>query len=149
MGGPDGEILGTRSLRTDLTECQIFSCRPDLAQSISILSYDYCAFPYFFYYYIFFSGNKIAIGMFTYVAQFDRKLGIYIATKLFQLTSRKEPSNPSRTDRFFRHYSCHRVKPSFGNFLNSFTMKARPGSHGSYDKLIFHTISGLSCSKGG
>ena len=72
--------------------------------------------------------------MLIYVAQFDRKLGIYIATKLFHLTSRKEPSNPGRTDRFFRHYSCHRVQPSFGDFLNSFAMKSRPGSHGSYDK---------------
>ena len=35
--------------------------------------------------------------MFTYVAHFDRKVGIYIATKLFQVTSWKEPSNPSRT----------------------------------------------------
>ena len=58
--------------------------------------------------------------MFTYAAQFDRKLGIYIATKLFQLTSRKEPSNPSRTDGFFQPCSRHRVRPSFGDFLNSF-----------------------------
>ena len=36
--------------------------------------------------------------MFTYVAHFNRKVGIYIATKLFQFTSRKEPSNPSRTN---------------------------------------------------
>ena len=107
-------------------------------------------FSYFFYYYIFFRVIKsLQECSLTSLRQLDRKLGIYIATKLFQLTSRKEPSNPSKTDRFFRHYSCHRVQPSFGNFLNSFAMKARPGSHGSYDKLIFHTIPGLSCSKGG
>ena len=39
--------------------------------------------------------------MFTYVAHFDRKVGIYIVTKLFQFTSCKEPSSPSRTDGFF------------------------------------------------
>ena len=82
--------------------------------------------------------------MITYVAHFDRKVGIYIATKSFQFTSREVPSNPKRTDG-----SSHRVRPSYRNFLNSFGMKARAGPYGSYDKLLFHTTSGLSCSKGG
>ena len=34
-------------------------------------------------------------------------------------------------------------------FSQQFCNESAPGSHGSYDKLIFHTISGLSCSKGG
>ena len=33
---------------------------------------------------------KFALGMFTYIAHFDQKVGIYIATKLFQFASRKE-----------------------------------------------------------
>ena len=57
-------------------------------------------------------GNKITIGMINYVAHFDRRVGIYIATKLFQFTSREVPSNPSRTDGFFRPCSRHRVRPS-------------------------------------
>ena len=75
--------------------------------------------------------------MFTYVAHFDRKVGIYIATKLFQFTSCKELSNPSRTDGFFRPWSRHRVRPSYGDFLNSFAIKARAEPYVSYDKLVF------------
>ena len=85
--------------------------------------------------------------MFTYVAHFDRKVGIYIAKKLFQFTSCKELSNPSRTDGFFRPCSRHLVRLSYGDLLNSFTIKARAWPYVSYDKLIFHTTSGLSCSK--
>ena len=114
------------SWRTDLAECRIFSCRPDLTQSIKILSYDHRDFPYFLFYY-FFSGNKISSGMFTYVAHFNRKVGIYITTKLFQFTSRKEPSNPSRTNGFFWPCSRHRVRSSYGNLLNSYAIKARAG----------------------
>ena len=85
--------------------------------------------------------------MFTYVAHFDRKVGIYIVTKLFQFTSCKEPSSPSRTDGFFRPCSPHRVRPSYGDFLNSFAIKARAGPYVPFDKLLFHTTPGLSCSK--
>ena len=60
-----------------MTEGQIFPVRPDLTQSISILSYDHRAFPFvFIYYYFFFREIKFAIGMFTYVADFGRKVGI-------------------------------------------------------------------------
>ena len=41
-----------------------FPVRPDLTQSISILSYDHRAFPFFF------PEIKFATGMFTYIAQF-------------------------------------------------------------------------------
>ena len=127
-----------------MTKCRMFSCRPELTQSISILTYDHRGFPYFLLF--FFSGNKISIGMFTYVAHFDRKVGIYIATKLFQVTSWKELSNPSRTDGFFRRCSRRRVRPSYGDFLNCFAIKARAGPCVSYDKLLFHTTSGFSGS---
>ena len=33
----------------------------------------------------------------------------------------------------------HGVRPSYGDFLNSFAMKARAGPYGSYDKLLFAT----------
>ena len=51
--------------------------RSDLTQSISILLYDHHAFPFSFFFF-FFSGNKIRN-----VAQFDRKVEFYTATKLF------------------------------------------------------------------
>ena len=42
-------------------------------------------------------------------------------------------------DGFFRPSSRHRVRPSYGDFLNSFAMKARAGPYGSY-------VNGNSCS---
>ena len=81
------------------------------------------------------------------LTHFDRKVGIYIATKLFQFTSWKEPRNPSRTDSFFQRCSRRRVRPSYGDFLNCFAIKAPAGPYVSYDKLLFHTTSGLSGSK--
>ena len=110
-----------------MTKCRMFSCRPELTQSISILTYDHRDFPYFLLFV--FSGNKISIGMFTYVAHFDRKVGIYIATKLFQFTSWKEPSNPSRTDGFFRRCSRRRVRPSLiRGFSQLFCNKSARGA---------------------
>ena len=91
----------------------------------------------------FFSGNKPSIGMLTYVAYFDRKVGIYIATKLFQFTSCKEPSNPIRTDGFFRRCSHHRVQRPYGDFLNRFAIKARVGPYVSFHKLLFIPRQGL------
>ena len=65
--------------RAPRPRAKYFPVRPDLTQSISILSYDHHAFPFFFFF--FFRVKKFE--MFTYVAHFDRKVGIYIATKLF------------------------------------------------------------------
>ena len=81
VGGPDGEI--TANGPSAMTEGQIFSRRalPDSVNKHFII------WPPRFSILFFFSG----IGMFTYVAHFDRKVGIYIATKLFQFASRKEP----------------------------------------------------------
>ena len=55
-----------------MTEGQIFS-RPARPNSVNK---HFIIFPFFFYF--FFSGNKIRN-----VAHFDRKVGIYTATKLF------------------------------------------------------------------
>ena len=40
-------------------------------------------------------------------------------------------------DGFFRTCSRHHVRPSYGDFLNSFAMKARAGPYGSYNKKIY------------
>ena len=40
-------------------------------------------------------------------------------------------------DGFFRTCSRHHVRPSYGDFLNSFAMKARAGPYGSYNKLVY------------
>ena len=80
--------------------------------------------------------------MFTHVAHFDRKVGIYIATKLFQFASCKEPyAILAGPDGFFRPCSSHRVRSSYGDFLNSFAMKARAGPYGSYDNISFSVSS--------
>ena len=39
-------------------------------------------------------------------------------------------------DGFFRTCSRHHVRPSYGDFLNSFAMKARAGPYGSYNKRL-------------
>ena len=90
--------------------------------------------PFFFFSWV----TKFAIGMFTYVAHFDRKVRIYVATKLFQFASRKEPpAILAGPDGFLRPCSRHRVQSSYGDFLNSFAMKARAGPYGSYDNFAF------------
>ena len=105
-----------------------FPVRPDLTQSISILSYDHRAFPFLFCLFVFFcSGNKIRY----------RNVGVYIATKLFQFASRKDPYVIlAGLDGFFPPCWRHHVRPSHGDFLNSFAMKARAGPYGSYDPYI-------------
>ena len=75
--------------------------------------------------------------MFTYIAHFDRKVGVYIATKLFQFASRKEPfAVLAGPDGFFPPFWRHHARPSHGDFLNSFATKARAGPYGSYDPYI-------------
>ena len=41
-------------------------------------------------------------------------------------------------DGFFRTCSRHHVRPSYGDFLNSFAMKARAGPYGSYNKPYYY-----------
>ena len=57
--------------------------RPDLTQSINILLYDHRSFLFFFFF------RVIKFGMFTYVAHFDRKVEIYMATNNLLLTERE------------------------------------------------------------
>ena len=57
--------------------------------------------------------------MFTCVAHFDRKVGIYIATKLFQFTYCKEPSTPSRTEGLFPSL----LAPSRTAFIRGFSQQ--------------------------
>ena len=81
---------------------------------------------------------KFAIGMLTNIAHFDRKVGIYIVTKLLQFASREEPyAIQAGPDGFFWPSSRHRVRPSYRDFLNSFAMKARAGPYGSYDNVSY------------
>ena len=40
-------------------------------------------------------------------------------------------------DGFFRPCARHRVRPSNGDFLNTFAMKAREGPYGSYDNTSY------------
>ena len=108
-----------------MTESKYFAIRPVLAQSRSIF---YILPPRLSF---FFRVITFAIGMFTYVVHFDRKVGIYIATKLFQFASLKEPyAILAGPDGFFRSCSRYRVRPSYRDFLNSFAMKARAGPYG-------------------
>ena len=43
-------------------------------------------------------------------------------------------------DGFFRTCSRHHVRPSYGDFLNSFAMKARAGPYGTYNKVTATTV---------
>ena len=114
-----------------------------MAYGPSILLFEHCAFPFFFL----FSGNQIRkVHLRRYL---DRKVGIYKATKLFQFASRarfhrktigKIPvwwrpcASLAGPDGFFRPCSRHRVRPSYGDFLNRCAVKARAGPYVSYDK---------------
>lgn len=57
----------------------------------------------------------------------DRKVRVYIATKLFQFASRKSYANLTGSDGFFRPCLRHCVRPSYRDFLDSFVIKARVG----------------------
>ena len=81
VGGPDGKIFGPKSWRTDraqqgpcaMTEGQIFS-RP--ARPNSVNKHFIIWPPRFSIFFFFFQAIKFAIGMFTCVAHFARKVGI-------------------------------------------------------------------------
>ena len=90
VGGPDGKIFGPRSWRTDraqrgpcaMNDGQIFShpARPNSVNKHFII------WPprFSFFFFLFFSSFRVIKSvMFTYGALFDRKVGIYMATKLF------------------------------------------------------------------
>ena len=92
VGGPDGKIFGLRSWRMygaqrgpcAMNEGQIFSCpaRPNSVNKHFII-WPLRFFIFLFCFVFFFNFRVIKFIMFTYLALFDRKVGIYIATKLF------------------------------------------------------------------
>ena len=60
----------------------------------------------------------------------------------FEDTKRIVTRNTPEKFRDFREtgpWSRHRVRPSYGDFLNSFAMKAHAGPYGSYDNTVDHT----------
>ena len=143
MGGLDRKIFGPRwhGVRTKCNKVHVpwpsakcFPVQPDLTLSLSILSYDHHVFPFFW-------GEgvgviKLAMVLFTHVAHFDWEVGIYIATKLFQFASRKEPQAIlAGPDGFFRPCSHHCVRPSYADFLNSFAKKASMVPYRSWDNV--------------
>ena len=80
----------------------------------------------------------------------DRKVGVYIATKLFQFTSHKEPyTNLAGSDSFFQPCLGHCIWPSYGDFLNCFVMKVRAGPYKSYDNSYYCDLAeivGKNCT---
>ena len=82
----------------------------------------------FFFFPVFFGGEGGIIN-------FDQKVRISIATKLFQFASGKEPyAILAGTDSFFWPSSHQHVRPLYGDFLSSFAMKVHEGPYRSYDK---------------
>ena len=144
VGGPDGKIFGPRSWRTDRApwpRAKYFPVRPDLTQSISILLYDHHAFPFFFFFFFFFRVTKF--GMLLILTE---KSGCIQQQSCFSsLLARNIDKIPvwgpyailAGPDGFFRTCSRHHVRPSYGDFLNSFAMKARAGPYGSCNKVYY------------
>ena len=73
--------------------------------------------------------------MFTYIAHFEGKVRNYTATKLFQLNYRRAVRNARRAGRLFLARLRHRVRPSYGTFINGFAKKKLAGPYGSYDNV--------------
>ena len=138
------------------TECEVlapwpsakyFPIRTDLTQSISILLYDHRAFPFFFS----LAGRANQIWNVPLRRSFWPKSRDLYSNKVVIVRSScalliKSPCEGctrslAGSDGFFRHCSRHRVRPSYGDFLNSFAMKARAGPYRSYDK--YHSSTSL------
>ena len=114
-----------------------FPVRPHLTQSISILSYDHLAFPFFF-----FSGNKIRYRNVHLRSSFWPKSWDLNSNKVSSHLANSPYAILAGPDGFFRPCSRHRVRPSYGDFLNSFAIEARAGPYGSYDKKHFYPTGG-------
>ena len=157
MGGPDGKIFGPRSWRTDraqrgpcaMTEGQIFS-RPARPNSVNkhfiIWPPRFSFFPFFS---IFFFFRVTKFGMLLILTE---KSGFIQQQSCFSsLLARAIDKIPvwgpyailAGPDGFFRTCSRHHVRPSYGDFLNSFAMKARAGPYGSYNKNSYVLIQGI------
>ena len=61
--------------------------------------------------------------------------------KVFGTFEKGPPAGPyailAGLDGFFRPCARHRVRPSYGDFLNTFAMKARAGPYGSYENTSY------------
>ena len=156
VGGPDGKIFGPRSWRTDraqrgpctMTEGQIFS-RPARPNSVNkhfiIWPPRFSFFPFFFLFFFFFRVTKF--GMLLILTE---KSGFIQQQSCFSsLLARAIDKIPvwgpyailAGPDGFFRTCSRHHVRPSYGDFLNSFAMKARAGPYGSYNNIYSHSTN--------
>ena len=111
-----------------------------------IWSYDHRAFPFFLIIIIFFSGNKIR-NVHLRRSFWPKSRDLYSNKVVLVRISRAHSLETidkisvwgpyailAGPDGFFRACSRYRVRPSYGDFLNSFAMKARAGPYGSYDK---------------
>jgi len=73
------------------------------------------------------------------LTEWEGRTGKYLARGYGVRTERSEVRAPSR----------HRVGPSYGDFLNSFAMKARAGPYGLYNKTAVWTgMASLTTSEG-
>ena len=156
VGGPDGKIFGPRSWRTDraqrgpcaMTEGQIFfrPARPNSVNKHFIIWPPRFSFYPFFFNFFFFRVTKF--GMLLILTE---KSGFIQQQSCFSsLLARAIDKIPvwgpyailAGPDGFFRTCSRHHVRPSYGDFLNSFAMKACAGPYGSYNK--FHSYASIT-----
>ena len=77
--------------------------------------------------------------MFIYIAHFEGKVWNYTATKLFQLNYRRAVRNACGAGRLFPARLRHRVRPSYGTFINGFAKKNLADRTG-------HMINGHICA---
>ena len=75
---------------------------------------------------------KFVVVMFTYIAHFEGKVRNYTTTKLFQLNYRRAVRNAHRAGRLFPARLRHRVRPSYGTFINGFAKKKLAGPYANY-----------------
>ena len=133
-----------------MTEGQIFS-RPARPNSVNkhfiIWPPRFSFFPFFFYFFFF---RVTKFGMLIILTE---KSGFIQQQSCFSsLLARAIDKIPvwgpyailAGPDGFFRTCSRHHVRPSYGDFLNSFAMKARAGPYGSYNKWSSHLLDNLS-----
>ena len=137
---------GVRTERSEVRapwpRAKYFPVRPDLTQSISILLYDHHAFPFsflfFFFFFFFFRVTKFGMLLsLTEKSRFIQQQSCFsslLARAIDKIPVWGPYAILAGPDGFFRTCSRHHVRPSYGDFLNSFVMKARAGPYGSYNK---------------
>ena len=138
VGRLDRKIFGPSSWHTVCVpwpRAKYFPVGPNLTQSISILSYDHCAFPFFL------SGNKICYWNIHSCRSFWPK-SLYSNKVVSVHISQRAVRDPTAgLDSYFRPRSRHLVRPLYWDFLNSFAMKVRAGLYRSYVYANIYTFS--------